>query len=135
MGYTPFGLVAGNGPSGRGGGGAVNLALMDLLAKHRADVNAKIRATFHIGYGNQNDGVNSKEGTSALHEAARNAQVDVVKHLIDLGANPNLLDGEGLKPTPSARFVAQRQLRRTQKPRARGPVVPARLQWPKSASF
>ena len=102
MGYTAFGLVAGNGPSGRGGGGQANLALMDLLAKNGADVNARISGTlsnsFHIGYGNQNDGVNSKEGTSALHEAARSGNQDLVKHLLDLGANPNLLDGDGKKP-------------------------------------
>jgi len=104
MGYTPFGLVAGNGPNSRGGpgGGGVNLALMDLLAKNGADVNAKISGTlsysFHIGYGNQNDGVNSKEGTTALHEAARNGRADLVKHLLELGANPNILDGDGKKP-------------------------------------
>ncbi len=76
---------------------------MDLLAKHGANVNAGISGTlsfsFHIGYGNQNDGVNSKEGTSALHEAARNGNLDLVKHLIDLGADPNLLDGDKKKPT------------------------------------
>ncbi len=102
MGYTPFGLAAGNGPNGRGAGQTVNFAMMDLLAKHGADVNAGISGTlsfsFHIGYGNQNDGVNSKEGTSALHEAARNGNLDLVKHLIDLGADPNLLDGDKLKP-------------------------------------
>ena len=103
MGYTAFGLVAGNGPNERGNrGGQVNMALMDLLAQHGADVNAKINGTLsfsaHIGYGNANDGVNSKEGTSALHEAARNGRVDLVKHLLDLGANPNLLDGDGQKP-------------------------------------
>jgi ankyrin repeat protein len=102
MGYTAFGLAAGNGPGGRGGSGQANVALMDLLAHHGADVNARINGTlsysFHIGYGNQNDGVNSKEGTSALHEAARSGRVDLVKHLLDLGANPNLLDGDGQKP-------------------------------------
>jgi len=108
MGYTPFGLAAGAGPNNRGGAGAtaanspVNLVLMDLLARHGADVNARITGTlsfsFHTGYGNANDGVNSKEGTSPLHEAARNGQVDLVKHLIDLGADPNLKDGDGLKP-------------------------------------
>jgi ankyrin repeat protein len=102
MGYTPFGLIAGNGPNGRGAGQTVNTAIMDLLAKHGANVNAAISGTlsfsFHTGYGNQNDGVNSKEGTSALHEAARSGQLDLVKHLLDLGADPNVLDGDGLKP-------------------------------------
>jgi ankyrin repeat protein len=102
MGYTAFGLAAGNGPGGRGGGGQANLIMMDMLAQHGADVNATIKGTlsysFHIGYGNQNDGVNSKEGTSALHEAARSGRQDLVKHLLDLGANPNILDGDGQKP-------------------------------------
>ncbi len=102
MGYTPFGLVAGNGPNGRGAGQTVNPLIMDLLAKHGANVNARISGTlsfsFHTGYGNQNDGVNSKEGTTALHEAARSGQPDLVKHLLDLGADPNVLDGDGLKP-------------------------------------
>jgi hypothetical protein len=102
MGYTPFGLVSGIGPNVRGAGQTVNPAMMDLLAKHGADVNAKISGTlsfsFHNGYANQNDGVNSKEGTSALHEAARSGQLDLVKHLLDLGADPNLRDGDGLKP-------------------------------------
>src|SRR5208337_7877 len=100
MGYTPFGLVAGNGPNGRGAGQTVNPVIMDLLAKHGANVNAGISGTlsvsFHTGYGNQNDGVNSKEGTSAVHEAARSGQLDLVKHLLDLGADPNVLDGDGL---------------------------------------
>src|SRR5256885_14504353 len=75
---------------------------MDLLAQHGADVNAKISGTlsysYHIGYGNRDDGVNSKEGTSALHEAARNGRQDLVKRLLDLGADPNLLDADGQKP-------------------------------------
>jgi ankyrin repeat protein len=102
MGYTPFGLVAGNGPVGRGSVITVNPAMMDLLAKHGADVNATIKGTlsfsFHIGYGNTNDGVNSKEGTSALHEAARNGNVDLVKHLLDLRADATLKDAEGHRP-------------------------------------
>jgi uncharacterized protein len=108
MGYTPFGLVAGSGPNGRGAAGAaaagaaVNLVMMDLLAKHGADVNARITGTlsfsFQTGYANTNNGVNSKEGTSPIHEAARNGNLELVKRLIDLGADPNLKDGDGLKP-------------------------------------
>ena len=73
-----------------------------VAAVQATDVNAKISGTlsnsFHIGYGNQNDGVNSKEGSSALHEAARNVQLDLVKHLLELGADPNLLDADKQKP-------------------------------------
>ena len=141
MGYTPFGLAAGNGPNGRGASQTVNFAMMDLLAKHGANVNAGISGTlsfsFHIGYGNQNDGVNSKEGTSALHEAARNGNLDLVKHLIDLGADPNLLDGDKLKPADvigKARAAAA-GVRRTREAEAEAeaPVVPMRLLWQKFA--
>jgi ankyrin repeat protein len=102
MGYTPFGLVSGNGPNERTGPQAVNFALMDLLAKYGADVNAKVSGTqsysFHIGYGNRNDGPASKEGSTALHEAARNGRVDLVKRLLELGADPNILDADGQRP-------------------------------------
>jgi uncharacterized protein len=125
MGYTPFGLVSGSGPNVRGAGQTVNLAMMDLLAKHGADVNARISGTlsfsFHNGYANQNDGVNSKEGTSALHEAARNGQLDLVKHLIDLGADPNLRDGDGLKPVD---VIGKVRAPANPRDRGRGPTGP-----------
>jgi len=125
MGYTPFGLVSGSGPNVRGAGQTVNLAMMDLLAKHGADVNARISGTlsfsFHNGYGNQNDGVNSKEGTSALHEAARSGQLDLVKHLIDLGADPNLRDGNGLKPVD---VIGKVRAPANPRDRGRGPTGP-----------
>lgn len=103
MGYTAWGLVAGIGPNDRGRGAATtNMAMLELLTKYGGDVNAKISGTlsnsFHIGYGNANDGVNSKEGTTALHEAARTGRVDLVKYLLDHGANPNLTDADGQKP-------------------------------------
>ena len=103
MGYTAWGLVAGIAPNDRGGrGGVTNQAMLDLLTKYGGNVNTKITGTlsysFHIGYGNANDGVNSKEGTSALHEAARNGQVDLVRYLVEHGADANLLDGDGKKP-------------------------------------
>ncbi len=81
MGFTAFLLAAGAGPNVRGGNGnAVTLAntqIMDLLLQHSADVNAKVTGSlsysFNVSYDPQgsNHGVNSKEGTSALHEAAR----------------------------------------------------------------
>src|SRR5262249_13548821 len=40
----------------------------------------------------------SKEGTSALHEAARAVRADIVKYLLEQGSNPNTLDADGKKP-------------------------------------
>ncbi len=46
MGFTPFLLVAGVSPGGRGGGGgAPNTAMMDLMIEHGADVNAQVAGT------------------------------------------------------------------------------------------
>src|SRR6185369_13040776 len=39
-----------------------------------------------------------KGGTTALHEAARAVRTDLVKYLLDHGADPNLLDVDGKKP-------------------------------------
>jgi ankyrin repeat protein len=67
-------------------------------------VNAKVTGThsysFDVTYDPQgsNHGVNSKEGTSALHEAARSVRTDMVKYLLDHGAKPDLLDADGKKP-------------------------------------
>jgi ankyrin repeat protein len=107
MGFTAFLLAAGAGPNARGGNAATNQAnteIMDLLIQHSADVNAKVTGTlsysFNVSYDPQgsNHGVNSKEGTSALHEAARSVRTDMVKYLLDHGAKPDLLDADGKKP-------------------------------------
>ncbi len=108
MGFTTFLLAAGAGPNVRGGGGGVanqaNTEIMDLLIQHSADVNAKVTGTlsysFNVSYDPQgsNHGVNSKEGTSALHEAARSVRTDMVKYLLEHGAKPDLLDVDGKKP-------------------------------------
>ena len=53
MGLTPFLIAAGVGTGGRGtglasstsSGGAANIALMDLLLEHGADVNAQVTGT------------------------------------------------------------------------------------------
>lgn len=66
-------------------------------------MNAKVTGTktysFNVSRENLgNKDALSKEGTSALHEAARSARPDIVKYLIEHGANPNILDSDGKKP-------------------------------------
>jgi ankyrin repeat protein len=100
MGFTAFLIAAGVTPGGRGGGGssAANTALLDLMIQHGADVNAQVTGTrtysMRISYMPPAD----KEGTSALHAAAQAGRTEMVRYLLDKGANPLLVDANGKKP-------------------------------------
>src|SRR5205814_1526537 len=98
MGFTPFLLAAGLNPAGRGGGGAPNPTLLDLMIQHGADVNAQVTGTrtysMRISYHPPPD----QEGASALHEAVQAGRTDLVRYLLEKGANPEIVDGNGKKP-------------------------------------
>ncbi len=99
MGFTPFLIAAGVGPGGRGGngGGAANTAILDLMMQHDADVNAKVTGTKMYSM-NVSRAASNNEGTTALHTAAQAGKPELVKYLLDKGANPNVLDANGKKP-------------------------------------
>ena len=99
MGFTPFLVAAGVTPgAGGGGGGAPNTALLDLMLQHGANVNAQVTGTksysMRIAYNTPPD----KEGTSALHAAVQAGRTNLVRYLLEKGALPDLVDGNGRKP-------------------------------------
>jgi ankyrin repeat protein len=97
MGFTPFLLAAGVDPSGRAGG-APNTLLLDLMIEHGADLNAQVTGTrtysMRISYHPPPD----QEGATALHVAAQAGRMDLVRYLLDKGANPEIVDANGKKP-------------------------------------
>jgi ankyrin repeat protein len=102
MGMTAFLVAAGFG-GGRGFGGqagasgVANIPLMDLLLQHGADVNAQVTGTKTYSM-RVARAPSANEGMSALHVAAQLGRADVVRFLLDKGANPEIVDTNGHKP-------------------------------------
>ena len=105
MGLTPFLIAAGVGPGNRGGtglaaqgsaGGAANTAFMDLLLEHGANVNAQVIGTQTYSM-RVSRAPSANEGKTALHVAAQAGRVDLIRYLLDKGANPEIVDADGHK--------------------------------------
>ena len=79
-------------------GGAPSLALIDALIQHGADVNAQVAGTKTYSLRIFRYPPSRPEGMSALHAAARSSRTDLVRYLLEKGANPELLDANGHKP-------------------------------------
>ena len=105
MGVTPFLIAAGVGTGGRGTGLASatstgfppNMAIMDLLIAHGADVNAQVTGmlTYSLRISRA---PSSTEGMTALHVAAQRGRADLVRYLLEKGAKTDLADSNGRKP-------------------------------------
>jgi cytohesin len=104
MGVTPFLVAAGVGGGGqRGGGpgatrgGGQATALMDVLLQHGADVNARVTGTKTYSMRIART-PSTNEGMTALHVAAQSGRTDLVRYLLEKGANPEIADSNGRKP-------------------------------------
>jgi ankyrin repeat protein len=106
MGLTSFLVAAGVGPGSRGGtglaaagavGGAANIAVMDSLVQHGADLNVQVTGTETYSM-RVSRAPSSNEGMTALHVAAQGGRVDLVRYLIEKGANTEIVDSNGHKP-------------------------------------
>jgi len=105
MGLTAFLVAAGVGPGSRGGtvlaaqgavGGAANIPLMDLLLQHGADVNAQVTGTKTYSM-RVSRAPSANEGMTALHASVQAGRVDLVRYLLEKGADTEIADASGRK--------------------------------------
>jgi ankyrin repeat protein len=94
MGVTPFLVAAGVGGGQRGG---QTTELLDLFLQHGADVNTQVTGTQTYSMRIARS-PSMNEGMTALHAAAQAGRADLVRYLLEKGANPEIVDGSGRKP-------------------------------------
>ena len=94
MGVTPFLVAAGVGGGGQRGGQGT--ALLDVLLQHGADVNAQVTGTKTYSMRIARS-PSTNEGMTALHVAAQTGRADLVRYLLQKGANAEIVDSNGRK--------------------------------------
>jgi ankyrin repeat protein len=95
MGVTPFLVAAGVGGGGQRGGQGT--ALLDLFLQHGADVNTQVTGTKTYSMRIARS-PSTNEGMTALHVAAQSGRTDLVRYLLEKGANTEIADSNGRKP-------------------------------------
>jgi hypothetical protein len=95
----------GGGSGGVGTGSAnIDIALLDVMLAHGADVNARVTGAAsysgRIARALTGDPVNttSNEGMTALHVAARSRNASLVRYLLDKNARTDIKDASGRTP-------------------------------------
>jgi hypothetical protein len=68
-----------------------------LFLQHGADVNTQVTGTKTYSMRIARS-PSMNEGMTALHAAAQSGRADLVRYLLEKGANPEIVDGNGRKP-------------------------------------